>query len=108
MDVLYYLSPRYGQLIVNSVTQQLNEKYRVFMNEHPGAFIRSTRLLSSLIASNLQILHLGWDGKVSIFAHSLGSMIAYDILTHKSGETADNGVRFPGLEFEIDNFFGVG
>ncbi|EGZ27650.1 hypothetical protein PHYSODRAFT_554083 [Phytophthora sojae] len=85
MDVLYYLSPRYGQLIVDSVTQQLNDKYRVFMNEHPG-----------------------WDGKVSIFAHSLGSMISYDILTHKPGEVASNGVRFPGLEFEIDNFFGVG
>ncbi|CAI5717426.1 unnamed protein product [Peronospora destructor] len=85
MDVLYYLSPRYGQLIVDSVTQQLNEKYRVFMNEHPG-----------------------WDGKVSIFAHSLGSMISYDILTHKPGEIAGNGVRFPGLEFEVDNFFGVG
>ncbi|KAE9333051.1 hypothetical protein PF008_g14638 [Phytophthora fragariae] len=85
MDVLYYLSPRYGQLIVDSVTQQLNDKYRVFMKEHPG-----------------------WDGKVSIFAHSLGSMISYDILTHKPGEVASNGVHFPGLEFEVDNFFGVG
>jgi phospholipase DDHD1 len=39
MDVLYYLSPRYGQLIVDSVTQQLNDKYRIFMNEHPGALM---------------------------------------------------------------------
>ncbi|KAE9107273.1 hypothetical protein PF007_g13104 [Phytophthora fragariae] len=85
MDVLYYLSPRYGQLIVDSVTQQLNDKYRVFMKEHTG-----------------------WDGKVSIFAHSLGSMISYDILTNKPGEVASNGVHFPGLEFEVDNFFGVG
>ena len=38
MDVLYYLSPRYGQLIVDSVTQQLNDKNRIFMNEHPSAF----------------------------------------------------------------------
>lgn len=36
MDVLYYLSPRYGQLIIDSVTQQLNQKYHVFMEEHPG------------------------------------------------------------------------
>ncbi|TDH65941.1 hypothetical protein CCR75_006537 [Bremia lactucae] len=85
MDVLYYLSPRYGQLIVNSVTQQLNEKYRVFIDEHPG-----------------------WDGKISIFAHSLGSMISYDILTHKADEVTSNGIRFSGLNFEIDNFFGVG
>lgn len=39
MDVLYYLSPRYGQLIVDSVTEQLNQKYRIFMEEHPGAYV---------------------------------------------------------------------
>lgn len=38
MDVLYYLSPRYGQLVVDSVTQQLNQKYRVFREEHPGTW----------------------------------------------------------------------
>lgn len=47
MDVLYYLSPRYGQLIVDSVTRQLNEKYRVFMNEHPGASVQIIRFLCS-------------------------------------------------------------
>jgi phospholipase DDHD1 len=35
-------------------------------------------------------------------------MISYDILTHKPGEIGNNGVRFSGLDFEIDNFFGVG
>ncbi|TMW60860.1 hypothetical protein Poli38472_000902 [Pythium oligandrum] len=85
MDVLYYLSPRYGQLIIDTVTQQLNQKYRVFMEEHPK-----------------------WNGKVSIFAHSLGSVISYDILTHKAGEKARNGVRFPGLDFQVENFFAVG
>ncbi|GAB9465698.1 Phospholipase [Globisporangium polare] len=85
MDVLYYLSPRYGQLIIDSVTQQLNQKYHVFMEEHPG-----------------------WDGKVSIFAHSLGSVITYDLLTHEAGERSKSGVFFPGLEFEVENFFGAG
>ncbi|DBA00356.1 TPA: hypothetical protein N0F65_000541 [Lagenidium giganteum] len=85
MDVLYYLSPRYGQLIIDSVTQQLNQKYDIFMEEHPG-----------------------WDGKVSIFAHSLGSVISYDILTHSAGEVSANGVKFPGLEFEVENFFAAG
>lgn len=37
MDIMYYLSPRYGQLIVDSVSQQLNEKYRIFIEEHPGS-----------------------------------------------------------------------
>lgn len=50
----------------------------------------------------------GWDGKVSIFAHSLGSLIAYDLLTHEAGELGPNGVRFPGLDFDVDVFFGVG
>lgn len=85
MDLLYYLSPRYGQLIVDSVTEQLNQKYRVFMEEHPG-----------------------WDGKVSIFAHSLGSVITYDLLTHEAGTRSKNGVYFPGLEFDVENFFAAG
>lgn len=50
----------------------------------------------------------GWDGKVSIFAHSLGSVITYDLLTHGAGERSPNGVLFPGLEFEVENFFGAG
>jgi len=50
----------------------------------------------------------GWDGKVSLFAHSLGSLISYDLLTHSPGEIGHNGIRFPGLEFEVDIFFGVG
>lgn len=36
MDIMYYLSPRYGQLIVDTVTQQMNEKYHIFKEEHPG------------------------------------------------------------------------
>ncbi|OQR81836.1 phospholipase, partial [Thraustotheca clavata] len=85
MDLLYYLSPQYGQIVVDSVTEQLNTKYKIFMEEHPG-----------------------WDGKVSIFAHSLGSVITYDILTHSAGEVAKNGVKFKGLDFAVENFFGAG
>ena len=85
MDVLYYLSPRYGQLIVDSVTAQLNQRYHTFVQEHPD-----------------------YDGKVSIFAHSLGSLISYDILTHERGDVAKNGVRFPGIDFPVENFFAVG
>lgn len=45
---------------------------------------------------------------MSIFAHSLGSLISYDLLTHGPGEIGHNGIRFPGLDFEVDIFFGVG
>ncbi|CCI45575.1 unnamed protein product [Albugo candida] len=85
MDVLYYLSPRYGQLIINSVTKQLNRKYQIFLDEHPG-----------------------WEGHVSIFAHSLGSVIAYDILSHQSGGDSKKGLNFPPLNFIVENFFAAG
>ncbi|ETV80905.1 hypothetical protein H257_06356 [Aphanomyces astaci] len=35
---------------------------------------------------------------VSIFAHSLGSVIAYDLLTHGPGVVSSTGMRFPGLD----------
>ncbi|CAK4729662.1 hypothetical protein AeNC1_000620 [Aphanomyces euteiches] len=85
MDILYYLSPNYGQIVVNSVTEQLNTKYKVFMDEHPG-----------------------WNGQISIFAHSLGTVITYDILTHPAGSVAKNGVKFSGLDFDVENFFAAG
>ncbi|RHY84196.1 hypothetical protein DYB37_002473 [Aphanomyces astaci] len=85
MDILYYLSPGYGQIVVNSVTDQLNSKYKVFMDEHPG-----------------------WNGQISIFAHSLGTVITYDILTHPAHSVAKNGVKFSGLDFSIENFFAAG
>jgi hypothetical protein len=85
MDVLYYLSPRYGQLIVDTVTEQLNQKYHIFIKEHPG-----------------------WDGQISIFAHSLGSVILYDILSHEKNTFSTNGIFFKGLEFEVEHFFAAG
>ncbi|KAF0692097.1 Aste57867_16765 [Aphanomyces stellatus] len=85
MDILYYLSPNYGQIVINSVTEQLNTKYKVFMDEHPG-----------------------WNGQISIFAHSLGTVITYDILTHPAGSVAKNGVKFSGLDFDVENFFAAG
>lgn len=85
MDVLYYMSPGFGQIIIDSVSKQLNSKYKIFLAEHPG-----------------------WDGKVSIFAHSLGSVIAYDLLTNKAGERAKNGVLFPEINFPVENLIVAG
>ncbi|KAJ1627671.1 hypothetical protein T492DRAFT_172922 [Pavlovales sp. CCMP2436] len=57
MDVLYYVQPHYGQLILDEVAAQLNGRYADFMREHPS-----------------------FRGGVSIVGHSLGSMIVYDLL----------------------------
>ncbi|XP_019051836.1 PREDICTED: phospholipase SGR2-like isoform X1 [Nelumbo nucifera] len=59
-DVLYYMSPIYCQDIINSVSNQLNRLYTKFIKRNPG-----------------------YDGKVSIYGHSLGSVLSYDILCHQ-------------------------
>ncbi|XP_024439843.1 phospholipase SGR2 isoform X3 [Populus trichocarpa] len=69
-DVLYYMSPVYCQDIINSVeligitllqvSNQLNRLYLKFLKRNPG-----------------------YDGKVSIYGHSLGSVLSYDILCHQ-------------------------
>lgn len=59
-DVLYYMSPVYCQDIIDSVSWQLNRLYCKFMKRNPG-----------------------YEGKVSIYGHSLGSVLSYDILCHQ-------------------------
>ncbi|XP_065870375.1 phospholipase SGR2-like isoform X2 [Euphorbia lathyris] len=59
-DVLYYMSPIYCQNIIDSVSNQLNCLYLKFIKRNPG-----------------------YNGKVSIYAHSLGSVLSYDILCHQ-------------------------
>ncbi|KAL8026952.1 hypothetical protein ABFX02_14G063600 [Erythranthe guttata] len=59
-DVLYYMSPIHCQDIIDSVSNQLNKLYLKFLKRNPR-----------------------YDGKVSIYAHSLGSVLSYDILCHQ-------------------------
>ncbi|XP_076891634.1 phospholipase SGR2-like isoform X2 [Bidens hawaiensis] len=59
-DVLYYMSPIYCQDIIDSVSNQLNRLYIKFLKRNPG-----------------------YDGKVSLYGHSLGSVLSYDILCHQ-------------------------
>ncbi|RHY30430.1 hypothetical protein DYB32_006937, partial [Aphanomyces invadans] len=103
MDMLYYASPAYGQLVVDSVTAQMNSKYKRFLHHHPGTDPPLLDCHSSRLSNDV-----GWNGHVSIFAHSLGSVIAYDILSHDAGALSATGVQFPGLEFPVENFFAAG
>ncbi|KAK6030493.1 DDHD domain protein [Ostertagia ostertagi] len=57
MDLMYYQSPLYRREIVGGVVRQLNRIYTLFTENNPN-----------------------FSGPVSIFAHSLGSVIIYDIL----------------------------
>lgn len=58
---MYYQSPMYRKEIIDGVTRCLNLTYKKFIQSHPK-----------------------FNGPVSIFAHSLGSVICYDILTNWS------------------------
>ncbi|KAK9060738.1 hypothetical protein SSX86_021444 [Deinandra increscens subsp. villosa] len=64
-DVLYYMSPIYCQDIIDSVSNQLNMLYLKFLKRNPG-----------------------YDGKVSLYGHSLGSVLSYDILCHQETLTS--------------------
>ncbi|KAI3896503.1 hypothetical protein MKX03_015011 [Papaver bracteatum] len=70
-DVLYYMSPIYCQEIINSVSNQLNRLYLKFIKRNPG-----------------------YDGKVSIYGHSLGSVLSYDILCHQENLSSQFPVDF--------------
>ncbi|XP_076833918.1 phospholipase DDHD1 [Brachyhypopomus gauderio] len=61
MDIMYYTSPLYRDEITKGLTQELNRLYSLFCSRNP------------------EFEEMG--GKVSIISHSLGCVIAYDIMT---------------------------
>ncbi|EPZ34894.1 DDHD domain-containing protein [Rozella allomycis CSF55] len=109
LDILLYMSPSHSSLILETSVGELNRIYKLFKTNFPD-----------------------FSGKVSFFGHSLGSIIAFDILCHQdippmspkfanlrinSSEIPDwmpkpaipvqNNPNF-NLDFEVDNFFAVG
>ncbi|KAF4354904.1 hypothetical protein F8388_013853 [Cannabis sativa] len=92
-DVLYYMSPVYCQDIINSVSNQLNRLYLKFLKRNPG-----------------------YNGKVSIYGHSLGSVLSYDILCHQENLTSTFPMDWIFKEHaqdekssnDIDNKSGIG
>jgi hypothetical protein len=61
--VLLYMTPKYRELIVRTVTEEVNRVYNLFIEHNPN------------------FKKIG--GKVSIYGHSLGSIIAFDVLCHQ-------------------------
>ncbi|XP_022176185.1 phospholipase DDHD1-like [Myzus persicae] len=86
MDIMYYTSPIYGREIQNSLANELNRLHSEFVERHPHH-----------------------DFKVSIMAHSLGSVISYDIITGWEPfiKRSDSSPRIH-LNFELENFFCLG
>ncbi|KAF9377812.1 hypothetical protein BGX21_003093 [Mortierella sp. AD011] len=106
MDVLLYMTPNYKRKMMEVVTEELNAVYKKFIHHNPD------------------FLRLG--GKVSIIGHSLGSLLALDILNHQPFSPTqyqpvptspvfekfisfEKGSHNPvSLDFPVTNFFALG
>ncbi|KAF9100518.1 hypothetical protein BGX29_006517 [Mortierella sp. GBA35] len=106
MDVLLYMTPNYKRKMMEVVTGELNNVYKKFIHHNPD-FIRR-------------------GGKVSILGHSLGSLLALDILNHQPFSpnhyqpipsspvyekfiSFNHGAHNPvSLDFPVTNFFALG
>lgn len=102
LDLMYFMSPEYHDLLIDIVTEELNTVV-CKANKYGGKF---------------------FSGKVSIMAHSLGSIITWDILSHQllpheqdiqaSSESTSSDsqslqeARYPQLTFEVTNTFMIG
>eukprot|EP00960_Hanusia_phi_P031486 749318-Hanusia_phi.AAC.1 len=102
-DTLYYTSPLYKYKILDAVASLLNLKYKEYVERFPK-----------------------FSGKVSLFCHSLGSLIAFDLLANQpeheekpEGQEDQEGQEqeeleeedaweWPKLDFKVDNLFAVG
>ncbi|KAL6856925.1 hypothetical protein ACP4OV_018307 [Aristida adscensionis] len=78
-DVLYYMSPIYCQHIIDSVSNQLNKLYMKFLKRNPG-----------------------YSGKVSLYGHSLGSVLSYDILCHQESLSAPFPTEYLNIQLTSD------
>lgn len=85
LDVLLYYEPKYLKQIFTSVTSELNRVYKLYMERNPN-----------------------FKGKIHILGHSLGSAIAFDILSGQSGTIEGSIDVTRDLCFEVDNLFLVG
>ncbi|CEG39906.1 phospholipase ddhd2 isoform 1 [Plasmopara halstedii] len=67
LDVLFFMSPLFHQVILNEVAKEMNRVFNLFQSRHPD-WTDPSRAKRK---------------KVSIIAHSLGSIICFDILNHQ-------------------------
>lgn len=67
LDVLFFMSPLFHQVILDEVAKEMNRVFTLFQSRHPD-------WMDSIGKKRK---------KVSIIAHSLGSIICFDILNHQ-------------------------
>ena len=81
LDGYMYLSPPFKQLILGEISAQLNAKYYEYCAAHPD-----------------------FSGKVTLLAHSLGGVAAFDLLAHQ--HLLDGA--YPPLGFPVSNLVLIG
>ncbi|VEU21592.1 DEKNAAC102517 [Brettanomyces naardenensis] len=87
LDILLYYEPNFKTQILSSVVKSANSLYDKYKERHPN-----------------------FKGKISLCGHSLGSVIAMDLLCLQPG-TIPKGKDFnPAvhLKFPVENYFGMG
>jgi len=100
MDILYFMSPVHHDVIIDIVAFELN------------FIVKRFRKLT------------GFNGDISIIGHSIGSVIAWDILDHQNSDQtspqspiakkhsamakADDSYRYPQLNFQVDAVYMLG
>ncbi|ESO93104.1 hypothetical protein LOTGIDRAFT_232837 [Lottia gigantea] len=72
LDILFYTSPAYCQLIAETVGNEINRIYNLFLSRHPT-----------------------FNGSVSVAGHSLGSSILFDLLLHQINPDAQQQEMSP-------------
>ncbi|RKP00065.1 hypothetical protein CXG81DRAFT_13679 [Caulochytrium protostelioides] len=96
VDVLLYMTPKYRRQMCTEVAAELNRLYALWMQKNPD-----------------------FNGKVSIYGHSLGSLLAFDILCNQPHPQpkSPNGsapsptapqAPYPRLEFDVEHLIFVG
>ncbi|KAI8341757.1 DDHD domain-containing protein [Chlamydoabsidia padenii] len=101
LDIPLYMTQKYRDQMTVIITNEINRVYDLFIERNPE-FIKN-------------------NGKVSILGHSLGSLLAFDILStqpmtptqEKFAKSKDRlplplEKRAPPLKFAVENFFAVG
>ncbi|CAO3636676.1 unnamed protein product [Mucor fragilis] len=103
LDIPLYLTSKYHDLMIHVVTKEINRVYKLFIERNP--------------------YFLNNNGQVSIVAHSLGSLLGFDILSvqpftykqkpnlqqqQQQNSSAYNEKNLATLNFPVKNYFALG
>ncbi|KAI8065179.1 DDHD domain-containing protein [Gongronella butleri] len=103
LDIPLYMTQKYRDQMTIIIIKEINRVYKLFLDRHPD-FVKN-------------------GGKVSILGHSLGSLLALDVLSNQPFSAKEAATlketdqallqaveqkKTPPLMFPVDNFFAVG